>query len=116
MKTAKDVDEYIANAPKDIQDKRKQLRQTIKDCAPGAQERISYGMPYYAYKSRLAYFAYAKDHVGLYIPSPVIEAHKEELKAYGIAKATVRFLNKEELPIALIKKLIKARLRNIETQ
>ncbi len=68
MKTAKNVDEYIANAPEELQSKLKQLRKVIKDSAPEALEKISYGMPYYGYKGRLAYFAYAKEHIGLYIP------------------------------------------------
>ena len=46
----KDVDEYIALAPKEVQDKLKEIRATIKTAAPGAQERISYGMPYYYHK------------------------------------------------------------------
>ncbi|HEY6410529.1 MAG TPA: DUF1801 domain-containing protein [Ktedonobacteraceae bacterium] len=52
------MDEYIANAPEDLQSKLTQLRKTIKDSAPEAVERISYGMPYYEYKGRLAYFSY----------------------------------------------------------
>lgn len=114
MKTAKDVDEYIANAPEDLQSKLTQLRKTIKDSAPEAVERISYGMPYYEYKGRLAYFSYFKEHIGLYVPGPVIEEHKKELKAYGTSKATVRFPHKEKLPVELIKKLIKARIKNIQ--
>jgi len=66
-------------------------------------------MPYYGYKGRLAYFAYAKGHVGLYIPPPVLQDHKEELKEYSISTATVRFPLEEDLPIVLIKKLVKAR-------
>jgi uncharacterized protein YdhG (YjbR/CyaY superfamily) len=53
MKPAKNVDEYIAQAPKVVQEK---LRAVIKSTAPGAEERISYGMPYYYYKGRLVYF------------------------------------------------------------
>lgn len=114
MKHAKDVDEYIASAPEDLQNKLKQLRKTIKDSAPEAVERISYGMPYYGYKGRLAYFAYAKEHIGLYIPPPVIEEHKKELKDYKTAKATVRFPLNEKLPVTLIKKLVKARIKKNE--
>lgn len=108
MKKAKDVDEYIANAPAELQSKLKELRKTIKDCAPQALEKISYGMPYYGYKGRLVYFAYAKHHIGLYAMPPIVEDHKNELKKYQTAKATIRFPLNEELPIALIKKLIKA--------
>ena len=76
MELAKDVDEYITNALKDIQDKLIELRDSIRAVAPNAEERISYGMPYYGYKGRLAYFRYSKNHIGLYIPPPVIRDHK----------------------------------------
>src|SRR3989344_1195608 len=101
MKRFDDVDEYIKNTPRDIQSKLKLLREVIKKVAPSAEERISYGMPYYGYKGRLAYFAYAKNHIGLYIPPPVIEEHKNELKNYETAKATIRFPLDKKLPITL---------------
>ena len=58
---AQDVDEYIASAPKDIQEKLTEVRAAIKTVAPKAEEKISYGMPYYGYKGRLVYFAYTKN-------------------------------------------------------
>ena len=117
MKPVKDVDEYIANAPKDMQAKLKELRGIIRTAAPLAAERISYGMPFYGYKGRLVYFRLSKKHIGLYMPTPVVEEHKEELKAYGTSRATVRFPLNEKLPVALIKKLIKARIKlNEEAQ
>jgi uncharacterized protein YdhG (YjbR/CyaY superfamily) len=116
MKTAKTVEEYIASAPREVQGKLKQIRQIIKEIAPNAQEKISYGMPYYGYKGRLAYFAYAKNHVGLYVMPPIVDDHKEELKRYETAKATVRFPLDEDLPIALIKKLVKIGVKNNEAR
>jgi uncharacterized protein YdhG (YjbR/CyaY superfamily) len=111
MKLIKTVDEYIALAPKEVQRKLKELRATIKTAAPHAQESISYGMPYYAYKGRLVYFRLSKKHIGLYVPSPVVEEHKSELKGYETAKATVRFPLDKRLPKTLIKKLVKSRAR-----
>lgn len=112
---AKDVDAYIANAPLEVQDKLKELRAAIKEAAPSASERISYGMPYYEYKGRLAYFGLAKAHIGLYIPPPVIEEHQSELSDYVTAKGTVRIPLDKDLPVELIKKLVKARMRKNET-
>lgn len=114
MKSAKDVDEYIADAPKEVQSRLKQLRATIKKVAPHAQEKISYGMPYYGYKGRLAYFAYAKHHIGLYAMPPVVAAHIHELKKYQTAKATIRFPLNEKLPIPLIEKLVRAGVKRNE--
>jgi uncharacterized protein YdhG (YjbR/CyaY superfamily) len=79
-------------------------------------ERISYGMPYYNYKGHLVYFRLAKAHIGLYVPPPVIEEHKNELKDYETAKATVRFPLDKKLPIMLIKKLVKARMKKNEAK
>ena len=110
-KAPKDVDAYIARAPKEVQCKLKDIRKAIKETAPTAVELISYGMPYYDYKGRLAYFAFAKAHIGLYIPTPIIEEHKRELKDYQTAKATVRFPLDKKIPVALIKRLIRARIK-----
>jgi len=110
----KTVARYIKTAPKEARGKLAELRRIIRATVPKATERISYGMPYYGYKGRLAYFAFAKAHVGLYIPPPVIAEHKRELKRYGTARATVRFPLNKPLPVALIKKLIKARLHKNE--
>jgi uncharacterized protein YdhG (YjbR/CyaY superfamily) len=112
MERVKDVDDYIANAPKEVQGRLKELRATIIAAAPNAQERISYGMPFYEYKGRLVYFQLWKKHIGIYaLATPVLEEHKSELKGYVTAKGTVRLPLDEELPIALIKKLITAQVK-----
>lgn len=114
MVKAKNVDQYIADAPDDVQGKLKELRKIIKTIAPDAQEKISYGMPYYGYKGRLVYFAYAKHHIGLYAMPPAIEGFGDELKKYQTGKATIRFSLDEELPVSLIKKLIRAGVKRNE--
>ncbi len=106
----KNVDEYISSMPKDAQPKLRQLRKAIREAAPQAQEKISYGMPYYGYHGRLVYFRLSKKHIGIYIPTPTIEQHKNDLKGYSTSKATIRFPLENELPIALIKKLVKSRV------
>jgi len=73
-------------------------------------------MPYYHYKGRLAYFQLWKKHIGLYIPTPVIEEHQKELKDYETAKATVRFPIDRPLPTALVKKLVKARMKKTKRE
>jgi uncharacterized protein YdhG (YjbR/CyaY superfamily) len=110
------VDAYIAAAPKEVRGKLKELRAVIRKVAPDAEERISYGMPYYGYRGRLAYFRHWKNHIGLYVPTPVIEEHKRELKEYETARATVRFPLDRKLPVGLIKKLIKARMKMNEAR
>jgi uncharacterized protein YdhG (YjbR/CyaY superfamily) len=110
----KDVDSYIAAAPRAVQDKLKELRSLIRKTAPTAEERISYGMPYYYYKGRVAYFSHWKTHIGLYIPSPILEEHHSELKGYETTEATIRLPLENRLPVTLIKKLIIARMKKNE--
>ncbi len=111
MQKAKSVDEYIANAPAEVQAKLQKLRKTIKSVAPNAEERISYAMPFYYHKGRVAYFSYTKDHIGLYAMPMSIEKYKEEVKKYRTGKATLRFPFDKPLPISLIKKLVKAQMK-----
>ncbi|MGD0818133.1 MAG: DUF1801 domain-containing protein [Methanomassiliicoccales archaeon] len=111
----KDVDSYIDRAPKEVQGKLRALRAAIREVAPTAEERISYGMPYYDYKGRLIYFGLAKAHIGLYIPTPIIEENRNELEGYETTKATIRIPLGVDLPVELIKKLVKARMKKNES-
>ena len=116
MKSPKNVDEYIAQAPEEVQEKLQELRKVIKATAPEAEERISYDIPYYYYKGRLVYFQLWKKHIGFYVPPPVVEEHKSELQGYETTDATIRFPLNEKLPLDLIKKLVEARKKkNDET-
>jgi uncharacterized protein YdhG (YjbR/CyaY superfamily) len=112
MKPAKDVDEYIAQAPKEAQERLQALRATILAAAPGATERISYGMPTYEYKGRLVYFALWKKHVGVYaLTTPVLEAHKSELAGYVTSKGTIQLPLNETVLLELIERLVRAQVK-----
>ena len=113
MKKFASVEEYIENAPEEVRGKLRDMRAAIRDVAPEAEERMSYEMPYYGYMGRLAYFGYTKNHIGLYIPTPTLAEHKEDLEGYDYEPkgATVRFPLDKELPIGLIKKLVRARMK-----
>ncbi|MEW6035084.1 MAG: DUF1801 domain-containing protein [Candidatus Micrarchaeota archaeon] len=115
-KKPNDVSSYIAAAPKEARAKLAQMRKIVKAAAPKAEEKISYGMPYYAYRGRLAYFRLAKRHIGLYIPTPIVAEHRKELKGYKTAAATIRFPLDEKLPAALIRKLVRARAKKNEVK
>lgn len=110
MQKAATVEEYILHAPKEVQGKLREIRKAIQEVAPTAEEKISYGMPYYGYKGRLAYFAHAKKHIGLYIPPPIINDHAKELAGYITSVSAVQLPLDQDLPITLIKKLVKARV------
>lgn len=103
------VDAYIAAAPKAAQPRLRQLRKMVKEVAPKAQERLSYGMPYYDYRGRLIYFSVFKNHIGVY---PVGEAAKhKDLAGYMTGKGTYRFPLDEPMPMELLKKLVEARVK-----
>ncbi|HEX6718353.1 MAG TPA: DUF1801 domain-containing protein [Pyrinomonadaceae bacterium] len=110
----KTVDEYIAAAPKEARSKLVQLRQTIKAVAPEAEEGISYGMPYYKYQRALVGFAAYKSHIGLY--GALTEEQRHDFQNYETAKGSIRFPLDKPLPVTLIKKLIKQRIKNNETR
>ncbi|HJT24846.1 MAG TPA: DUF1801 domain-containing protein [bacterium] len=106
------VEAYIAQAPAAHRGKLRELRSAIKKAAPTARESISYRIPYYAYKGRLAYFALMKSHIGLYIPPPILQNHKKELKGYSTSRsATLRLPLDKKIPVGLVKKLVKARMK-----
>ena len=109
MSDIKNVDAYIAQIPKAYQAKITQLRKTILSAVPLAQEKISYGMPYYSYKGKLIYFQLHTHHIGVYIPSPILAEFKEELASYETTEATIRIPLTQALPIELIRKMVKAR-------
>jgi uncharacterized protein YdhG (YjbR/CyaY superfamily) len=108
--TDKDVDAYIAKAPKEVQPKLEEIRNAIRQVAPSASESISYRMPHYSYKGKLAWFALMKNHVGLYLRPPIIAEHEQELAGYKTTKSAVQSPLEKKLPIPLIKKLVKARM------
>jgi uncharacterized protein YdhG (YjbR/CyaY superfamily) len=109
-----DVDAYIAAAAVPAQPMLRQLRRTIRAAAPKAEERISYGMPSYDFHGRLVYFAAFKNHVGLYAVGGEQDTYAKELSGYLSGKSTARFPIGGHLPIALIRRVVKARVKENE--
>lgn len=115
MKTGKQlVDTYIAAAPKPSQPMLRELRRAIKTAAPKAQESISYQMPYYSYNGRVAYIAGYKRHVSMYVMGRAKKKYARELKPYLTSKATLRFPIGTRIPVTLVKKLVKDRMKENE--
>ncbi len=112
---AKDIDEYIAGFPKDIQEILQTVRSTIKKAAPAAEETISYAIPTFTLNGNLVHFAAFKNHIGFY-PAPTgIEEFKKELSVYKGAKGSVQFPLDQPMPLKLITKIVKFRVKkNLE--
>jgi len=103
---AKTVDEYISKYPSEIQELLNQMRNTIREAAPGANESISYGMPAYKLnKKLLVYFAAFKNHIGFYATPSGHSKFSKELAKYKQGKGSVQFPISEPLPIELIKQI-----------
>ncbi len=113
---SKAVDRYIRAAPRAFREKLEAVRAAIREAAPEARESISYGMPYYSYEGRLAWFGIHRSHIGLYLRPPVLERHKEELKAHGTTKSAVHLPLDREIPVALVRKLVRARVEMNELE
>jgi uncharacterized protein YdhG (YjbR/CyaY superfamily) len=105
------VDGYIAGYPEDVQKKLAQMRGTIKRAAPGAEEVISYSMPAYKLNGMLVWFAAHTNHLGLYPRGSGIETFKDELADYKCSKGTIQFPLNKPLPLALITKIVKFRVK-----
>jgi len=109
--TPKTIDEYIAGFPKDIQSKLQALRATIRKAAPDAEEAIKYQMPTFTLTGNLVHFAAFKNHIGFY-PAPTgIAAFKKELAAYKTSKGAVQFPLDQPLPLKLIARMVKFRVK-----
>jgi uncharacterized protein YdhG (YjbR/CyaY superfamily) len=104
------IDDYIATFPNDIQKKLQEMRATIKETAPDAEEKISYQMPTFFLKGNLVHFAAFKNHIGFYPVPTGIEKFKKELSAYKTSKGAVQFPLDKPLPSDLIRKIVKFRV------
>jgi uncharacterized protein YdhG (YjbR/CyaY superfamily) len=93
------------------------MRAAIRSAvSPEATETISYGIPAFKTKKVLVCFAAFSNHCSLFPTAAVIEKFKNELKGYSTSKGTIHFPTNKPLPIALIKKLVKARVAQIESK
>jgi uncharacterized protein YdhG (YjbR/CyaY superfamily) len=105
------IDEYIGTFPEETRALLEQVRSAIKAAAPGAEERISYGMPAFALNGTLVYFAAWKKHIGLYPSSSgVPEAFNDELSKYEGSKGAIRFPSDQPLPLELIRRIVQYRV------
>jgi uncharacterized protein YdhG (YjbR/CyaY superfamily) len=106
----KTVEEYIAQFPEPVQAILREVRAVVKEAAPGAEERLGYGMPGYYLKGPLVYFAAHKKHIGFYPTPEGIEAFAAELAEYKQSKGAVQFPLDQPMPYELIARMVRARV------
>src|SRR3984893_18588732 len=106
------IDEYLAGVTADQRAALEKLRKTIRTVAPKAEECISYGLAAFRLNGRpLVAFGASANHCAFYpMSSSTVAAHRDEAKAYDTSKGTIRFPADKPLPVALVRKLVKARI------
>jgi len=112
---ANSIDEYIAQFPPEIKSRLKQKRETIQKAAPKAEEAISYAIPTFKLNGNLVHFAAFKNHIGFYPAPQGLEEFKNDLAKFKGAKGSVQFPHDEPLPLPLVTKIVKFRVKqNLE--
>src|ERR1700746_77981 len=110
---AKTVDEYLANLPEPARSTLTHMRAVIKSVVPKeTTEVISYGIPMFKYNGMLVGYAAFKKHCSLFpTGSGVLDQFEKELKGHRTSKGTVQFPPEKPLPDALVKKIVRARVK-----
>ncbi|MGZ4863124.1 MAG: iron chaperone [Halobacteriota archaeon] len=107
----KNIDDYIATFPKDVQHKLNELRSVIQESAPEAEEAISYGMPAFKLNGNLVHFAAYKKHIGFYPTHSGILAFDEKLSIYKHSKGAVQFPIDGPIPLDLVREMVRFRVK-----
>jgi uncharacterized protein YdhG (YjbR/CyaY superfamily) len=110
------IDEYLAGVSEPARTTLNKVRATIRSVVPAQTvEGISYGMPVFKYKGSLIWFAAFVDHCSIFPTAAAIAAFKNELNDYATSKGTIQFPVNKPLPPALLKKLVKFRVAQVES-
>ena len=113
---AKNFDEYAGRFPKNVQQRLRTMRQTIRKAAPKATETISYGMPAFRLDGILVSFGAYTGHIGFYPGASGIAAFKDDVSRYTSAKGSVQFPFDEPLPLALVTRIVKYRVKELRAK
>jgi uncharacterized protein YdhG (YjbR/CyaY superfamily) len=112
----KSIEEYIMTSAPEIQERLRHVHEAIRSAAPGSKEELKWGMPAYSYKRILVAFAAFKNHIGFYPTPSAVTAFLKELSRYKTAKGSIQFPHDQTLPLPLIKKITKFRVKESKQQ
>ncbi len=115
---AKDVDEFIASAPEEAQSKLREIRVVVKSIIPNAEEKISWGVPFYWYQGALAGFTPCKSYVLFGLVTVLDNKDRETFgkKGYKTGKKTIQIKFDQKVPITLIKQILKTQAKMNEAK
>ena len=107
--------DYYASLPAPSRRRLRELRSVILAAAPDAAESFSYGIPAFRLDGKvLVYCAAWKEHTSLYpLTAGMREACEKDMARFETSKGTVRFPDDKPLPGAVVKRLVKARVREL---
>lgn len=110
------IEEYFSWFSPEIQIKLKQIRNTLKEALPDAQEVVSYHMPAFKTTEVLIYYAAAKNHIGFYPTNSGVSEFKKELEPYKTSKGAIQFPLDQPLPLDLIAAIATFRHLQVESK
>jgi uncharacterized protein YdhG (YjbR/CyaY superfamily) len=113
---ARDFEDYLVSVPEPARTTLEKMRQTIRAAVPGATETISYRLPTFKYRGRpLVALGAAKDHCSFFLMGYIPPELQGELDKYDTGKGTIRFSVDKPLPASLVRKVVKARVAQLES-
>jgi uncharacterized protein YdhG (YjbR/CyaY superfamily) len=108
------IDEYISEQPAEVQPILNKIRETIREAAPNATEKISYRMPTFWQVENLIHFAAFKKHISIFPGGEATGVFAERLTEYKTAKGTIQFPLNKPIDYELITDITKWRVQCIE--
>lgn len=111
----KTIDEYLASVRPDRRLALEKLRKTIRSIVPDAKECISYSMPAFRHEGRVVAGFLATGKGCSYFPfsGTTLDTVASAIAKYDRTKSALHFDPERPLPVALVRKLVKARIAEL---